>query len=186
MLIELSKSAVVFTAAAPRPIIAALPLDILRPMLCAPSPTFPVTSAILASFAFADMLSLVRFLSSCSVATISLQSAWYCSWLILPFCPTSVAACFSASFKAVSLLLVSSIAVFNNFCFWLNSSVLVGSSFNNLLTSFNSLWVVFIAEFVSFNALWSLVVSPPISTVIPAILLFAISQLQKDRLNAKH
>ena len=76
--------------------------------------------------------------------------------------------------NVVSFCDVSFIAFFRIVCFCLKSSVFVGSSFKSLLTSLSSSCVIFMALFVPFNALCSFVVSPPISIVIPAILLFAL------------
>lgn len=52
-----------------------------------------------------------------------------------------------------------------------SSSVFPGSSFNNLSTSFNCCYVLLICPLTPFRAVCNLVVSPPISTVIPMILL---------------
>ena len=56
------------------------------------------------------------------------------------------------------------------FCFWTTSSVLEGSSFRSLLTSFSPDCVPLIDLFTLSSALESFVVSPPISTVMPWIL----------------
>ena len=58
----------------------------------------------------------------------------------------------------------------NIFCFWTTSSVLEGSSFRSLLTSFSPDCVPLIDLFTLSSALESFVVSPPISTVMPWIL----------------
>ena len=80
-------------------------------------------------------------------------------------------ACSCAVFKASSFSLVEPMASFKSFCFCASSSVFAGSSFNSLLTSFNEDWVDLIVAFTFFRALSRPVVSPPISTVIPLILL---------------
>ena len=116
----------------------------------------------------------MSFFNSCSVDSISRHKPLYCSWLTFPFSPTCDAACFSACRNVVSFCDVSLIAFFRRVCFCLKSSVFVGSSFKSLLTSLSSSCVIFMALFVPFNALCSFVVSPPISIVIPAILLFAL------------
>ncbi len=103
------------------------------------------------------------------MATISRWRASYCSWVISPFCSCSFA-CSAAVFKVVSFSLVSEMASVRSFCFCVRSVVLVGSSFSRELTSFSWDWVLLISEFTDFSALDSFVVSPPISTVIPAIL----------------
>lgn len=54
--------------------------------------------------------------------------------------------------------------------FWTTSSVLEGSSFRSLLTSFSPDCVPLIDLFTLSSALESFVVSPPISTVMPWIL----------------
>ena len=55
--------------------------------------------------------------------------------------------------------------------FWTTSSVLEGSSFRSLLTSFSPDCVPLIDLFTLSSALESFVVSPPISTVMPWIFL---------------
>ena len=66
-----------------------------------------------------------------------------------------------------------------------SSSVLPGSSFRNFSTSLSWFYVFLISEFTPFKAVCSLVVSLPISTVIPLILLPAIgsSSLQNGYKN---
>ena len=56
---------------------------------------------------------------------------------------------------------------------------LVGSSFSSLDTSFRPDWVVLMDELTLFSALSSPVVSPPISTVMPLILLAKLRHLLK-------
>ena len=69
-----------------------------------------------------------------------------------------------------SFSLVASMASLSIFCFWTTSSVLEGSSFRSLLTSFSPDCVPLIDLFTLSSALESFVVSPPISTVMPWIL----------------
>ena len=70
----------------------------------------------------------------------------------------------------VSFSLVASMASFSIRCFWVTASVLEGSSFKSLLTSFSSDCVVLMDLLTPSSVLESFVVSPPISTVMPAIL----------------
>ena len=82
----------------------------------------------------------------------------------------SLICCCAAVFKVASFSLVASMASFSIFCFWTTSSVLEGSSFRSLLTSFSPDCVPLIDLFTLSSALESFVVSPPISTVMPWIL----------------
>ena len=137
------------------------------------SSNFLPTASILFKVSFASAASRMRFFSSCSVSTISLCRA---SYLSFPRSPDS-SCCFACSwavFKASSFSLVAPIFSFKTVCFCESSSVLVGSSFSSLLISFSCDWVLFMVELTPFNALSRPVVSPPISTVIPFILLPAI------------
>lgn len=68
------------------------------------------------------------------------------------------------------MFITSSITMLSIFCFWTTSSVLEGSSFRSLLTSFSPDCVPLIDLFTLSSALESFVVSPPISTVMPWIL----------------
>ena len=117
---------------------------------------------------------LSRDLRACSVSIISRLRASYCSWEILPSA-RAWSACFCASFKEVNLFFVSSKVCPNSLCFCEISSVLPGSSLRSLLTSRSSDWVCFISVLTCFKAVCNLVVSPPISTVIPFILFANIS-----------
>ena len=110
-----------------------------------------------------------RDLRFCSVSTISRWSASYWSCVILPSASCWLA-CSAAVFKVVSFSLVASMASFSIRCFWVTASVLEGSSFRSLLTSFSSDCVVLMVLLTLSSALESFVVSPPISTVMPAIL----------------
>lgn len=75
-----------------------------------------------------------------------------------------------SSWNIAKSVLVASMASFSIFCFWTTSSVLEGSSFRSLLTSFSPDCVPLIDLFTLSSALESFVVSPPISTVMPWIL----------------
>ena len=139
------------------------------------SPSFFMFSPVLASFcnATADWSACFSsFSSCCSVAMISLCRASYCCCEISPLASFSLA-CWAASFNCCNFSFVSETACANSLCFCVISSVLPGSSFNRLLTSRSCDWVLLISELTDFKAVESFVVSPPISTVIPAIL-FAI------------
>ena len=103
-----------------------------------------------------------------SVDAISLCSARYCSSLTSPFSNCSCT-CFSASFSVSNFSFVLPIASFRIFCFCAKSSVFEGSSFNNLSTSLNSFCKELHELFTPESALDNLVVSPPISMVIPLI-----------------
>ena len=113
-----------------------------------------------------------KFASSTSVLPISLVSALYCSSEISP---RANCACtwLSAFFRMSNFSLVSEIASVKSACFCANISVLVGSTFKSLFTSLNSTCVPFIFLSTLPRALSNFVVSPPISMVIPRILLFA-------------
>ena len=77
-----------------------------------------------------------RLRSLCSVSTISLCSASYWSWEIVPFRSASSACC-CAVFKVSSFSLVSETACASNLCFCAISSVFPGSSFRSFSTSFS-------------------------------------------------
>ena len=109
------------------------------------------------------------FFNSFSVSIISRCKASYCCWLISPF-SSAVLACSAAVFRVSSFSFVLPISSASNLCFCANSSVLLGSSLRSLSTSFRSLCVFFISELTPLRAVCSLVVSPPISTVMPCIL----------------
>lgn len=79
-------------------------------------------------------------------------------------------ACSAAVFRVTSLSLVASMASFSIRCFWVTASVLEGSSFSSLLTSLSPACVVLMDLLTPSSALDNFVVSPPISTVMPAIL----------------
>ena len=169
----LSKSAAVFTAATPRPVTAAEATEICFPAFVMLSPAFSNLSPAAAIFSNVTLVVAAcscRRLSSCSVSTIS---RWRASYLSCPSSPRSSCsfACFCASFRVSSFSLVEAMASFRSFCFWVNSSVFVGSSFKRRSTSFNADCVVFMELLTPFKAFSRPVVSPPISTVIPFILL---------------
>ena len=167
-----SKSAVVFTAAAPMPTMGAVTVlvrvdpteDIFPPTDSSVLPT----ESILFKVSFALAASLARFFSSCSVATIS---RWSASYLSLPRSPDSICcfACSCACFRASSFSFVAPILSLRRACFCERSSVCVGSSFRRRSTSFNWLWVSFMVLLTDSRLLLSPVVDPLISTVMPAI-----------------
>ena len=82
----------------------------------------------------------------------------------------AVFACSAAVFSVASLSFVAEILSARSFCFCESNSVFFGSSFRSFSTSFSCNWVFFMFLFTPSNALESLVVSPPISTVMPLIL----------------
>lgn len=93
---------------------------------------------------------------------------------------SAVFACSAAVFKVVSFSMVSDIASERSFCFCARNSVLPGSSFSSFSTSFRCAWVFLISELTPFRAVCNFVVAPPISTVIPLILLAAIVHLLSE------
>ena len=101
---------------------------------------------------------------------ISLWRASYCSCEISPLA-SAVFACSAAVFKVASFSLVSSTACPRSLCFCASSSVLPGSSFRSFSMSRSCDCVFLISEFTLLRAFCSFVVSPPISTVMPLILL---------------
>ena len=179
-LMDASKSAVVFTAAVPRARIGAVTFRVKEPptediLLPTDSSVLPA-SPILVSAVFASAASRARRFSSSSVAMIS---RWSASYLSLPRSPDSICAfaCSCACFSASSFSLVAEMAVFSLSCFWLRSSVLVGSSLRRRSTSFSWLWVFLMVLLTDSSALDKPVVEPLISTVIPAILFGIYSHL---------
>ena len=118
---------------------------------------FHVSSALKASNAYKMFLSLMILLlfSGSSVAR-------------------AVFACSATVFRVANFSLVSPTASARSFCFCASSSVFPGSSFNNLSTSFSCCCVLLICPLTPFRAVCNLVVSPPISTVIPMILLATV------------
>ena len=131
--------------------------------------SFSPASSILASVALVVAAWSCKDRRFCSVSTISRWRASYCCWVISPLASCSLACC-AAVFKVASFSLVASMASLSIFCFWTTSSVLEGSSFRSLLTSFSPDCVPLIDLFTLSSALESFVVSPPISTVMPWIL----------------
>ena len=115
-----------------------------------------------------------KLASSTSVLPSSLCNALYCSSDTSPFLNCSCT-WLSAFFRISSFSLVSEIASDKSACFCANISVLVGSIFKSLFTSLSSTCVPFTFLSTFPRALSNLVVSPPISMVIPLILLFATS-----------
>ena len=140
-------------------------VSILLTLFAVSSAAFPVfsNSLLLSSACFSKLPSLI------SVEAISLCNALYCSSDTSPFSSCSCT-CFSASFKVSNFSFVLPIASFNIFCFWANSSVFVGSSLSSLSTSRSSFCKELHELLTPESALDSLVVSPPISIVIPLIL----------------
>ena len=114
--------------------------------------------------------SVVRRFSSFSVSMISRCSASYCCWEISPFA-RAVFACSAAVFSTSSFSLVAVTASARSLCFCESSSVLEGSSFSSFWTSFSCVCVPLMSLLTPSSAFDSLVVSPPISTVMPLILL---------------
>ena len=172
LLISESKSAAVFTAAVPRPVTAAVTGRNFLPTFSTEDPmfwSFSPASSILASVALVVAAWPCKDRRFCSVSTISRWRASYCCWVISPLASCSLACC-AAVFRVASFSLVASMASLSIFCFWTTSSVLEGSSFRSLLTSFSPDCVPLIDLFTLSSALESFVVSPPISTVMPWIL----------------
>ena len=172
LLMEVSKSAAVFTEIAPSPATAPdtgssfLPApEIVSPAFC----ILPPTSAILSSLDSQEAASFSRRFSSFSVSTISRCRA---SYLSCPSSPRSSCsfACFWASFSPSSFSLVAPMESFSIFCFWERRVVFFGSSFKSLFTSRRLDCVVRMELLTPFSALSRPVVSPPISTVMPLIL----------------
>jgi len=74
---------------------------------------------------------------------------------------------FRCRFEGRKLFLVSLMASASSFCFCRTSSVLEGSSFKSFSTSFSCAWVFLTSLLTPASADWSLVVSPPMDTVMP-------------------
>ena len=168
-----SKSADVFTATAPSPATAPETGITARPAPAIVSPTFSSffpASSIFERTELVVSASCCRRRSSSSVSMISLCRASYLSCPSVPFSSCCLA-CSWAVFSASSFSFVALTASFRSFCFWVTRLVLAGSSFRSLFTSFREDCVVLIVELTPFRALSRPVVSPPISTVIPLILL---------------
>ena len=106
------------------------------------------------------------------VFSISLFNARYCSSETSPLWNCSCT-CLSAVFRISSFSLVSSMASLKSVCFCARASVFLGSILRSLFTSLSSAWVFLTFPFTPESAFSSLVVSPPISIVIPFIPLFA-------------
>ena len=135
-----SKSAAVFTAAAPAATMGVVTWVVrVLPALVMDWPTFsnlPPTSSIFARVALVEEAWDSKVFSACSVSWISRCSASYCSWVISPFCSCSLA-CSAAVFRVESFSLVSLMASPRRRCFCVISSVLEGSSFSSFSTSFS-------------------------------------------------
>ena len=86
--------------------------------------------------------------------------------------------CLSASFSVSSFSFVSLIALPRSSCFCRRSSVLPGSIFSSLLTSFSWLWVSFRDLSTPRSASCSFVVSPLISMVMPLMFPAMLSSLE--------
>ena len=174
-----SKSEAVFTAAVPRAVTPAVTgrsfspaPDILPPAFWRTCPASP----ILASSEFAFFASVSSLFSSFSVSTISRCKASYCCCEMSPFA-RAVFACSAAVFSVASLSFVAEMLSARSFCFCESSSVFFGSSFRSFSTSFSCDWVFLMFLFTPSKALDSLVVSPPISTVMPLILFATVVHL---------
>ena len=119
-----------------------------------------------------SLYSPFRLLSCCSVSTISRSRAFCSSVTSSVVLPAFI--CFRASFSFCSFSSVFSIASVRYPCFCVSSSVLPGSSFRSLFTSFREACVFERLPSRPERAFVSFVVSPPISIVIPAIRFEAI------------
>ena len=115
-------------------------------------------------------------LSAASAETISRCSARTCSSDTSPRLNCSCT-CFSAVFKVFKRSAVFSIACDRISCFWASRSVLPGSSLSSLLTSLSSPDRSMDLDTTFSSAFPSLVVSPPISTVMPLITFLAILRI---------
>ena len=164
-----SKFEAVAMLAVPSAAAAALSGLSLLPAAVVFSPIFSVTSPIFSSDILLCFAAASKSFKRCSVLAISLCNPLYCSSLTSPR-SNCCCTCFSASFKVSNFSFVLPIASFNIFCFWANSSVFVGSSLSSLSTSRNSFCKELHELLTPESALDSLVVSPPISIVIPLIL----------------
>ena len=118
------------------------------------------------------VLSAVAFRSFnfCSVVMISRCNSRYCCSDTSPF-SNCACTCFSASFSTSSLFAVSCILSLSICCFCASSSVFVGSSSSSLFTVLSSFCKFTLSPLASERALDSFVVFPPISMVIPFMLL---------------
>ena len=154
----------------PKAVIPAVTGSIFWPAAVALSPIVPNVSPTFASVELLAFAWASRLLSSASVAITSRLIARYCSSDASPFlnCCSTWA---SAVFKTSNFSFVSPTAFVSNCCFCAKSSVFLGSNFKPFSTSFNSLLVLLRSLFTPFNAVCSFVVSPPISIVIPLMLL---------------
>ena len=133
-------------------------------------PTFPNASPTFSREILLFPASSSNFFKESSVASISLLIARYCSSETSPFlnCSSTWA---SAVLRTSNFSLVSPTAFVSNCCFCARASVFLGSNFSSFSTSLSSAWVLFTFLFTPPRALSSFVVSPPISMVIPFILL---------------
>ena len=118
--------------------------------------------------------------SACSVAMISRCRPLYCASVASPLA-NCACTCFSASRKASSFSSVLSMESLRSSYFCRSNSVLPGSIFKSRSTSFSWDWVDLISLLTPERALDSPVVSPPISTVMPWILLGNFSTSCKKR-----
>ena len=138
LLMEVSKSAVVFTAAAPTAargrdtvVVSFVPtLVILLPTSC----RFWPTACILVPATVATLsYSFLSFLSCCSLASMSRLRAFWASDCFFP--PSCFSSSFSAFFSALIFSFVWFMASFKYPCFCLIISVLDGLNFSRLLVS---------------------------------------------------
>ena len=150
-----------------------MPTPAILPPTCSNlSPTFE-------SLTILDSASSASFSSRSSSCSVSKISRWRASYLSFPRVPFSSCcfACSCAVFRASSFSFVEPIASLSSRCFCESSSVFLGSSLRSLLTSLSWVWVDLIVPLTFFRALSRPVVSPPISTVIPVILLAIVHLL---------
>ena len=139
----------------------------------ASSRSFPDNSAFFPSCAMAVSVCFAASSKSANsrlVFSTSRFKARYCASETSPFLNCSCT-WLSAVFRMSNFSLVSEMASFKRFCFCVRASVLVGSIFKSLLTSLSSAWVFRTCLLTPPRALSSFVVSPPISMVIPFMLL---------------
>ena len=123
--------------------------------------------------------SLVFFNVDCSASkrlSVLNNSRWNALYWSAPISPRSNWAwtCACASFSVFNFAEVLAICSVRISCFCVSNSTLDGSNFNIRSTCFNSLWRSRLVLFAVSKAFVSLVVSPPISMVIPLILFVAI------------
>ena len=174
-----SKSAAVLTAEVPTAVIPAVTGSIFFPafvIVCPVFLTFSPACAILTTAVWEFFACVSRFFNAFSVSTISNCSASYLSFPSSPLA-SCVLANLSASFKAANFSFVFSIPSCNSSYFCCSRVVFVGSNFKSLLTSRNDVCVLLSDFSTPLNALSSPVVSPPISIVIPLILLLMMPPL---------